>query len=202
MFFTRAKSPITHIIAGLGNPGSKYEFTRHNAGFLALDYIAGRLNCDVRKLKFQSLCGEATVRDCRGEPVRALLLKPQTFMNNSGEALRDALGFYKLPPERLIVIYDDVNFEPGRVRIRADGSDGGHNGMKSIIYQLRSDAFPRVRIGVGAKPHPDYDLAAWVTGRFPEADQKLVFAVFGKIYDALPLLLGGDMQGAMSLINN
>lgn len=167
--------PISFIVAGLGNPGKEYRNTRHNTGFLALEYMCGKENFEINRSKFHSLCGEHTI-----DGVRCLFMMPETFMNNSGEAIRDAAEFYKIPPERILVIYDDTSLDVGRMRIRAKGSDGGHNGIKSIIYHLRSDAFPRIKIGVGKKPHPDYDLADWVLGNFSSDEQKAVFDVFEK----------------------
>ena len=140
--------PPEFIICGLGNPGTQYENTRHNAGFMALDTLAEDLKADVKKLKFKSLTADVNI-----DGVRCLLMKPTTFMNNSGEAVIEALNFYKLPPEKLLVIYDDISLDVGRMRIRKKGSDGGHNGIKSIIYLTGSDTFPRIKIGVGAKPN-------------------------------------------------
>lgn len=164
-----AGGPPEYIVAGLGNPGGEYDGTRHNAGFMALDRLAQGLNARITRIKFKSLCGDATIAGRR-----VLLLKPQTFMNLSGEAVRDAAAFYKVPMERVIVLYDDISLEPGRLRVRRKGSDGGHNGIKNIIYLTGTDVFPRVKIGVGKKPHPDYDLAAWVLSRF-SADVKPAF---------------------------
>ena len=139
-----AMGNLTHLVVGLGNPGDKYTFTRHNTGFLALDFIAEKCGVKVDRVRFKSLCADTRI----GEH-RVLLMKPQTFMNLSGEAVGDAADFYKIPPENIIVLFDDINFDVGAMRIRRSGSDGGHNGIKSIIYQLNSDAFPRVKIGVG-----------------------------------------------------
>ena len=156
---TPAAGNLTHLVVGLGNPGDKYTFTRHNTGFMALDFIAEKCGVRVDRARFKSLCADARI----GEH-RVLLMKPQTFMNLSGEAVREAADFYKIPPENILVLFDDINFDVGVMRIRRNGSDGGHNGIKSIIYQLNSDAFPRVKIGVGKKPSPDYDLADYVLG--------------------------------------
>lgn len=157
---------MSWVICGLGNPGPKYTNTRHNTGFRIADKVADTYHIRVDRLKFSSLCGDGMIGD-----VRVLLLKPQTFMNESGRAVREAMAFYKLDPTHLIVICDDVSLPCGRIRVRAKGSDGGHNGLKNIIYQLGSDTFPRVRAGVGSPPHPDYDLAAWVLGSF-SSDEK------------------------------
>ena len=145
------------LVVGLGNPGENYARTRHNVGFRALDALAQTLGVKVDRAKFRGLYGQGT---WRGQ--KLVLLKPQTFMNSSGLSVMDAARFYKLPPERVLVIFDDISLKVGRLRVRADGSAGGHNGIKSIIGCLNSQSFPRVKIGVGAKPHPDYDLADWV----------------------------------------
>ena len=150
------------LIVGLGNPGSKYWNTRHNVGFAALDALAETLHISVNRVKFQGLVGQG---DCQGQKV--ILLKPTTYMNLSGQAVSAAARFYKIPPERILVMFDDISLDPGRIRVRREGSAGGHNGIKSIISCLGSQAFPRVKIGVGAKPHPDYDLADWVLSVFP-----------------------------------
>lgn len=192
----QSTQPISMIVAGLGNPGQKYERTRHNAGFLAIDYIAGELGFTVKRLRFKSLCGEAFFGG-----VRALVMKPQTYMNNSGEAIREAAEFYKIPTERILIICDDINLLPGVVRIRARGSDGGHNGLKSIIYQLNSDAFPRIRIGVGTKPSSEWDLADWVTGNFTVEDGKKLFEAFPRVAEAVPLIAEGKIELAQSRYN-
>ena len=191
-----AAGNITHLLVGLGNPGEKYTFTRHNTGFMALDFIAQKCGVKVNRVRFKSLCGEARIGGCR-----VLLLKPQTFMNLSGEAVREAADFYKIPPENIIVLFDDVNFDVGAMRIRRCGSDGGHNGIKSIIYQLNSDAFPRVKIGVGKKPTPDYDLADFVLGSYSDSDKKVLFSEFEKVYDCVGLMLSGQIDKAMNLYN-
>ena len=188
--------PISFILAGLGNPGDKYTFTRHNAGFLAVEYHAEKYNFKVDRSRFKSICGEMILGGKRG-----LVIKPQTFMNNSGEAIREAADFYKIAPENIIVFVDDISLAPGKLRLRKKGSDGGHNGLKSIIYQLNSDNFPRVKIGVGAKPHPDYDLVDWVLGTFPDEDKKLVFDALTRAADGLPTILSGDYEKAMNLLN-
>ena len=187
---------LTHLVVGLGNPGGKYTFTRHNTGFLALDFIAEKCGVKVDRVRFKSLCADTRI----GEH-RVLLMKPQTFMNLSGEAVRDAADFYKIPPENIIVLFDDINFDVGAMRIRRSGSDGGHNGIKSIIYQLNSDAFPRVKIGVGKKPSPDYDLADYVLGTYSDADKKTLFSAFSRVYDGVELILSGQMDKAMNLYN-
>lgn len=150
-----------YIIAGLGNPGREYDMTRHNIGFEVIDYLAEQYNVKVNKLKFKSLYGETNLG---GEKV--YLVKPQTYMNLSGEAIREFCAFYKIPSENVIIINDDISLEAGKVRIRRKGSAGGHNGLKSIIYQLGTDEFPRIKMGVGAPKHDGYDLADYVLGRF------------------------------------
>lgn len=188
--------PITHIVVGLGNPGGEYAGTRHNAGFLAIDYLAERLGVAIDRAKYRALVAEATV----GER-RVLLMKPQTFMNLSGEAVREAAAFYHVAPENVIVIYDDVTLDIGRLRVRGKGSDGGHNGMKSIIYQLKSDAFPRVRVGVGKKPHPDFDLADFVLSAFTAEEVKALTATFDTVKRGIELLLAGDLAAAQQVCN-
>lgn len=190
------KGPPEYIIVGLGNPGDKYEGTRHNAGFSAIDFIADRLSVRIKDLKFKSLVARCSID---GTPV--LLLKPQTFMNLSGQAVKEACDFYKIPPERLIVISDDVNLDAGRLRIRGKGSDGGHNGLYNIIYLLSSDGFPRIRIGVGKKPREDYDLADWVLSRMDGTDGAAVAATFPDVFEAVRMIVGGKMEAAMGMFN-
>ena len=193
---TPAAGNLTHLVVGLGNPGDKYTFTRHNTGFMALDFIAEKCGVRVDRARFKSLCADARI----GEH-RVLLMKPQTFMNLSGDAVREAADFYKIPPENILVLFDDINFDVGVMRIRRSGSDGGHNGIKSIIYQLNSDAFPRVKIGVGKKPSPDYDLADYVLGTYSDADKKTLFSMFSRVYDGVELILSGQIDKAMNLYN-
>ena len=184
------------VICGLGNPGTQYENTRHNAGFMALDTLAGQLRADVKKLKFKSLTADVNIGG-----VHCLLMKPTTFMNSSGEAVVEALNFYKLTTEKLLVMYDDISLEPGRMRIRKKGSDGGHNGIKSIIYLTGSDVFPRIKIGVGAKPDPGYDLAAWVLGMFPKEQGELLEKTFENAAEAAKLIVVGKTDEAMNKYN-
>lgn len=193
-----SKSPtpagkITHLVVGLGNPGEKYAFTRHNAGFLSLDFIAQKLNIKLDRVKFKSLCAEAVLSG-----KRTLFLKPQTFMNLSGEAVREAADFYKIPPESIVVICDDVNFDVGILRIRRKGSDGGQNGVKNIIYQLASDEFPRIKVGVGKKPSPDFDMKDFVLSQFSEAEKKCLFSTFENIYNSVEMILDDRIDDAMS----
>lgn len=184
------------LIVGLGNPGENYARTRHNAGFRALDELAALLGVKIDRAKFRGLTAQAT---CRGQ--KLLLLKPQTFMNESGLSVMDALRFYKLPPERVIVLFDDISLEPGRLRVRADGSAGGHNGIKSIIACLGSQNFPRVKIGVGAKPHPDYDLASWVLSNFTKSEETLLAPALERAAQAALLLLTDGVQEAANRFN-
>ncbi len=185
------------LIVGLGNPGKRYAFTRHNAGFLCLDYFAEKQNVKIDRLKFQSLLGEV-----RLSGKRCLLMKPQTFMNNSGEAVREAAQFYKIDPAHMLVLFDDISLDPGRMRIRRKGTDGGHKGIKSIIYHLGADDFPRVKIGVGAKPHEDYDLADWVTSPFSKEELLTLRDVAEKTADAIELIVNGEIDEAMSRYNS
>lgn len=194
--FKKPDGPIDAIVAGLGNPGEKYKFTRHNAGFMALDYISQKAGFEIDRVKFKSLVGTA---ELGGRKV--LFMKPQTMMNNSGEAVGEAARFYKIPAERIFVIFDDISLDIGKLRIRRKGSDGGHNGIKSIASHLGSSDFPRIKVGVGNKPHPDYDLADWVLGNIPKEDQKTFFEVLIKVNDALDMVLGGDFEKAMGKFN-
>ena len=155
------------LIAGLGNPGKEYAATKHNCGFRAIDLIAQSLNCNIDKGKFQGHYGQTTYNGAK-----LYLLKPQTFMNLSGRSVLQLSAYFNIPPQRIIVLFDDISLEPGRIRIRADGSAGGHNGIKSIIAELGSQDFPRVKIGVGAKPHKDADLADWVLSGFSASEEK------------------------------
>ena len=155
------------MIVGLGNPGLQYENTRHNAGFMAVDLLAKEEKFDFSKHKFKSVCGEFKLKD-----MRIFVMKPETFMNNSGSAVIEAKNFYKIPEDRIIVIFDDMMLDVGKLRIRRKGSHGGHNGIKSIIQELGSQDFPRVKIGVGAKPHPEQDLADWVLSTFSAQEEK------------------------------
>ena len=191
------KSPITHIIVGLGNPGDKYYSTRHNAGFLSIDYISQKYSIKVDRVKYKAICGEGTIS---GKGV--LLMKPQTMMNLSGEAVSAAAAFYKIPPENIIVICDDVNFDVGKLRLRAKGSDGGQKGVRSITTLLGTEVFPRIKIGVGKKPHPDYDMADWVLSEFSESDKKQLFESFSPICSGIEKILAGDFDAAMQICNS
>ena len=163
------KNQDTWLIVGLGNPGREYENTRHNCGFRAIDIIADQLHCKLDKAKFQGLYGQ-TVYGGK----KLYLLKPQTYMNLSGRSILQLSAYFHIPPQRIVVLFDDISLEPGRLRLRSEGSAGGHNGLKSIIAELGSQEFPRVKIGVGAKPHPDYNLADWVLSAFSAQEEKLL----------------------------
>ena len=190
-------SPITHIIVGLGNTGKEYENTRHNVGFCAIDYVAQKCGANINKLKFEALVGEGMIAG-----KRVLLMKPQTLMNASGKAVAPAASFYKIPTENIIVLSDDINLDVGRMRVRKNGSDGGQKGLRSIINMLSSDAFPRIRIGVGKKPHPDYDLAAWVLGNFSDSDKKVISELFPTLYTGIEKMLVGQTDAAIQLCNS
>lgn len=191
------QGPVEYIVAGLGNPGREYENTRHNAGFVTIDRFAEKQHVQINRLKYKALCGECTV-----EGKRVLLLKPQTFMNNSGQSVTQAMSFYKIPPERVIILLDDISLEPGRLRIRRKGSDGGQNGMKNIIYLSGRDTFPRIKIGIGAKPNPGWDLAKWVLSRFTPDEYKLLLEAAEKAGSAVELIIKGDIDQAMNLYNS
>ena len=188
--------PVEFLVVGLGNPGKQYEGTRHNAGFMALDYIAEKAGAKVDRIRFKGLCGTAAVG---GRKV--LLLKPGTYMNLSGQSVIEAMGFYKLPPARVIVLYDDISFPPGRLRIRLKGSDGGQNGMKNIICLAGADDFPRIRLGTGDRPDPRWDLADWVLSRFSEEDGKKFHEAVEHAYDAVALMVQGKAAEAMNRYN-
>lgn len=192
----QASGKIEYIVVGLGNPGIKYDCTRHNAGYMVLDKIGMKNGFKADRSKFHSLVGE-----CNIGSHRVLFMKPTTFMNNSGEAVGEAARFYKIPPENVIVISDDISLPVGKIRIRRKGSHGGHNGLKSIEAHLSSSAYPRIKIGVGEKPHPDYDLAAWVLGKFPEEDRKPFNLAADNACDALNYILDGKFDEAMCKFN-
>lgn len=187
---------ISHIICGLGNPGREYETTRHNIGFEAVDKLCISLGCKVNKIRFKSLTGEAVIGGCK-----TLIMKPSTYMNNSGQAVVEAMGFYKIPPENIIIIQDDIALPVGKMRIRRKGSDGGQKGMRSIIYLSGSDNFPRIKIGVGAKPSPEWDLADWVLSRFSREEIKILEPILDNAAKAAELIISGDIETAMSMFN-
>ncbi len=189
-------SSVEYLVVGLGNPDKKYENTRHNAGWLALDYIAEKHSCNVNKIKYKSFVGECTIG---GKKV--MLMKPTTYMNNSGQAVVEAMNFYKIPPENVIVILDDISLDVGKMRIRSKGSDGGQKGMRSIIYLSGSDKFPRIKIGIGAKPNPQWDLADWVLSKFTKDEAKLLEKMFENASDAVELITSEKIDRAMNLFN-
>ena len=184
------------LLVGLGNPGENYARTRHNVGFRVIDRLAAQLGVKVDRAKFRGLYGQGSYMG-----LKLILLKPQTFMNNSGLSVMDAARFYKLPAERVIVLFDDISLDVGRLRVRADGSAGGHNGIKSIIGALNSQSFPRVKVGVGAKPHPDYELADWVLSNFTKDEEKLLAPVLDDAASAALELIENGVQAAASKFN-
>lgn len=186
------KAPITHIVVGLGNIGKAYEKTRHNAGFLAIDYIGEKAGVKIDRVKFH-----ATVAEVNIGGTGVLLMKPTTLMNNSGVAIAEAASFYKIAPENIIVLHDEISFDPGIIRIRRKGSAGGHNGLKSIIAHTGSQDFPRIKIGVGKKPTPEYDLADFVLSKFPEEALKQLSDRYEDIKSATELIIKGDIELAM-----
>ena len=198
MFFKKeyASGGVEYIIVGLGNPGRQYENTRHNAGFIAMDYIADKLGVKINKIKFKSTVGEANIAG-----KRCLLMKPSTFMNLSGQAVTEAMNFYKIPPQRTVIMSDDISLDVGTIRIRRKGSDGGQKGLQNIIYLSGSDEFPRVKIGIGKKPHPEYDLKDWVLSRFTDKDKKLISERLPDILGAVELIVSEDIDKAMNLYN-
>lgn len=188
---------VEYIVAGLGNPGRQYENTRHNAGFIALDKLADKYNCNVSKMKYKSLIGDCTIAG-----KRTLLMKPQTFMNLSGEAVVQAMSFYKIPPENVIVLFDDISLDVGRMRIRRKGSDGGQKGMRSIIELSGSSLFPRVKIGIGEKPNPNWQLADWVLSRFTAAEREALDKVTDNVCGAVEYIIAGNIDKAMADFNS
>lgn len=189
-------SSVEYLVVGLGNPDRKYENTRHNTGWLALDYIADKYNCKVNKIKYKSFVGECTIGTAK-----VMLMKPTTYMNNSGQAVVEAMNFYKIPPENVIVIFDDISLDVGKMRIRSKGSDGGQKGMRSIIYLSGSDKFPRVKIGIGAKPNPHWELADWVLSKFTDDECKTLKDMFENASKAVELMVDGKIDRAMNMFN-
>ena len=188
---------VEYIVAGLGNPGRQYENTRHNAGFIALDKLADKYNCNVSKMKYKALIGDCTIAG-----KRTLLMKPQTFMNLSGEAVVQAMSFYKIPPENVIVLFDDISLDVGRMHIRRKGSDGGQKGMRSIIELSGSSLFPRVKIGIGEKPNPNWQLADWVLSRFTAAEREALDKVTDNACGAVEYIIAGNIDKAMADFNS
>lgn len=188
---------LEYIIVGLGNPGSEYDSTRHNIGFMTVDTLCERYGLQCKKVRFKSLTCDAMISG-----KHCLIMKPTTYMNKSGEAVTEAMSFYKIPPERTIIVFDDISLEPGNLRIRRKGSDGGHNGIKNIIYLSGSDAFPRIKMGVGAKPNSEYNLADWVLGRFKKEDGEKLEKCFDNAVSALELMVNGKIDEAMNKFNS
>jgi len=184
------------LVVGLGNPGKEYEKTRHNCGFRALDVLAGKLGCKVDKGKFQGLYGQVNYNGCK-----LLLLKPLTYMNLSGRSVLQLSAYYHVPPQRIIVLFDDISLEPGRLRIRADGSAGGHNGIKSIISEVGSQDFPRVKIGVGGKAHPEQDLADHVLSTFSASEEKALASALERAADAALCIIEKGVPEAANRFN-
>lgn len=193
MLFHKKSGAIDWLVVGLGNPGAAYENTRHNAGWDALQVLARRMGVCVSKKQWKALTATGTIGD-----KKVLLLFPQTFMNNSGEAVQAAMSFYKLKPEQLLVLSDDIALPVGGLRVRKKGSDGGQKGLRSIITHIGSDAFARVRIGVGAKPHPAYDLADWVLSKYKKEEQPLMQAAFDDAAAAAECIVAGRIEEAMN----
>lgn len=185
--------PVTHIIVGLGNVGAEYVKTRHNVGFMAIDYIAEKIGVRIDKLKFNAYIAEGSIGG-----KRVLLMKPTTYMNRSGIAIAEAASFYKIAPENVVVLCDEISFEPGLFRIRRKGSAGGHNGLKSVIASLGSENFPRIKIGVGQKPTPEYDLVNWVLGKFPDTAVKAISERYEDIYASAELIISDRCEEAMN----
>lgn len=196
MFFLKKSGGVDWLVACLGNPGDRYDNTRHNAGFLVADELADRLNVPIQRLKFKAL---TNLVDLGGQ--RVLLMKPVTFMNLSGESVGEAAAFYKVPPDHILVVSDEVALPPGKIRVRKNGSAGGHNGLKNIIAHLGTEEFPRVRVGVGQKPHPDYDMADWVLGKLQGPDKKAVDEAVKKAADAVTCLVKEGPDRAMNRYN-
>ena len=190
------KSNDAWLIVGLGNPGKEYERTRHNCGFRAVDVLAAKLGCKIDKLKYQGLYCQTTYGDRK-----VFLLKPQTYMNLSGRSVLQLSAYFNIPPQRIIVMFDDISLEPGRLRVRANGSAGGHNGIKSIIQEVGSQEFPRVKIGVGAKPHPEYDLADWVLSAFTSLEEKALAVALENAADASLAIIDHGVPEAANRFN-
>lgn len=193
----KSKPTYDYLVVGLGNPGLQYEKTRHNVGFMALDSFAEKEGATINKNKYNALIGELKLKD-----LRILLVKPQTFMNNSGSAVSAIASFYKISPEKIIVLFDDISLPVGNIRIRRKGSHGGHNGMKDIVELLGNDNILRIKIGIGDKPHPDYDLASWVLGKFPKEEIEQLDKAIDKTASALKEIMLKGVDSAMNKFNS
>lgn len=189
----KQNNTFEYLIVGLGNPGLQYEKTRHNAGFMALDILAEKCGCELSRHKFDSVFGEGKIGSHR-----VLLAKPQTFMNLSGKAVAALVAFYKIPLENVIILFDDISLDVGKIRLRRKGSAGGHNGIKDIIQLTGSENIPRVKIGVGQKPHPDYDLKDWVLGKIPKEQEKDFFTALENAAAAVEVIINQGMDAAMN----
>lgn len=196
MLFGRQSSAVDWLIVGLGNPGSKYENTRHNMGFKTIDLLAEKLNVPINKVKFKAVCNTVNFAGCK-----CLIMKPQTYMNLSGEAVREAAQFYKIPADHVLVIYDDISLPVGKLRVRPTGSAGGHNGIKNIIAHLGTQEFPRVKIGVGAPEGADKDMVDWVIGAPSQAERKILAESFEKAVEAAETIIKNGCQKAMNQFN-
>lgn len=195
MLFSK-KAPVTWLVVGLGNPGDQYDNTRHNVGFAVADELARRGGFSIQRLKHKALTQSAVIG---GQGV--LVMKPVTYMNLSGEAVADAARFYKVAPDHVLVISDDVDLPVGKLRLRKSGSAGGHNGLKNIIQHLGTDQFPRLKVGVGGKPHPDYDMASWVLGKLQGQDKAVMDQAVERAADAVECLLEQGLERAMNRFN-
>lgn len=196
MFFKKDAGGVSWLLVCLGNPGDKYENTRHNVGFMVADEVAERQSKPIQRLKFKALTNVLTI-----DREKVLVMKPVTYMNLSGEAVRQAVDFYKIPPDHVLVVSDDTALPLGRLRIRKKGSAGGHNGLKNIIQHLGTDQFPRLRVGVGEKPHPDYDMADWVLSKFTGEDKKAIDEAVKRAADAVECILAEGIDRGMGKFN-
>jgi PTH1 family peptidyl-tRNA hydrolase len=194
---TSNTAAVEYIVVGLGNPDKKYENTRHNAGFIGIDHISQKCGAKIDRAKFSALVGEATIAG-----KRVLLMKPQTYMNHSGKAVSEAAKFYKIPIEKIIVLSDDISLDVGRLRVRRNGSHGGQRGLLSIEEHMSSREYPRIKIGVGQKPHPEYDLADWVLSNFSADELKKINENLDTVFEGLCKILSGDLEGAMQICNH
>ena len=196
MFFKKKQSPLSWLIVFLGNPGARYENTRHNAGFMTADVIEKKTGVKINKAKFNALTTTATFGGCN-----VFLIKPQTFMNLSGNPAKQAMNYYKVPLSNLIVVSDDVTMPAGKLRIRRGGSSGGHNGLKDIIAKCGGEDFPRIKIGVGSPPHKDYEMYEWVLSKLTGEDESIIKNAALHAADALEIIVSGNIDKAMAVYN-